>query len=86
MQTIYKELLSVYKSDIYAGSVELYDEIADGTIFYPFSVTRVEECPSVLIEVGFMTNDDECRKLIDSENQRKFGQAIADGIEQTILS
>lgn len=83
---IYKELLSVYKSDVYAGSVELFDEISDGTIFYPFSVTRVEECPSVLVEVGFMTNDDECRKLIDSENQRKFGEAIAKGIEQTILS
>ena len=53
-------------------------------IYYPFSVTRVEECPSVLIEVGYMTNDEECYELIDSENQKLFGKAVADGIARTI--
>ncbi len=82
---IFEQLVSVYRTSVYAGRVELYDEIAEGTKYYPFSVTRVEECPSVLIEVGYMTNDEECYQLINSENQKQFGEAIAKGIEQTIL-
>ena len=83
-QNIYGELLDVYKNSVYAGRTELFGEISDGVIYYPFSVTRVEECPSVLIEVGYMTNDEECYELIDSENQKLFGKAVADGIARTI--
>lgn len=85
-KNVYESLLSVYKNNVYAGKSELFSEIADGTIYYPFSVTRIEDCPSILIEVGYMTNDSECYELIQTHNQQLFAQAIAEGIEKTILS
>ena len=81
---IYNELLSVHRNHFYYGRQELYNELADNVQYYPFSVTRVEDCPSVLIEVGYMTNDEECYKLIDPSNQKLLGKAVADGIIKTL--
>ena len=78
---IYTQLLSVFKNNLYYGQSGLYDDISDGTVYYPFSVTRLEDCPSVLIETGYITNDNECLKLIDTSNQQKLANAIATGIE-----
>ena len=79
--SIYTQLLSVFKNNLYYGQSGLYDDISDGTVYYPFSVTRLEDCPSVLIETGYITNDNECLKLIDTSNQQKLANAIATGIE-----
>lgn len=81
---IYNQLLSVYKNSLYYGQTDLYDSLADGTVYYPFSVTRLEDCPSVLIETGYVTNDNECLKLIDVNNQQKLAAAIAAGIEASL--
>lgn len=81
---IYNEMIKVFKNNLYYGQQELYDDLSDGARYYPFSVTRLEDCPSVLIETGFMTNDNECYKLIQSSTHSLFGQAIADGIEKTV--
>lgn len=81
---IYNEMLSVFKSTLYYGQASLYDSISDGTPYYPFSVTRLDECPSVLIETGYVSNNDECYKLIQQHNQQALGEAIARGIERTI--
>lgn len=81
---IYNELLSVHRNHFYYGRQELYNELADNVQYYPFSVTRVEDCPSVLIEVGYMTNDEECYKLIEPSNQKLLGKAVADGIIRTL--
>ncbi len=85
-KNIYDELLSVHKNRLYAGRQELYSSLADKVQFYPFSVTRVEDCPSTLIEVGYLTNDAECAMLAQPENQAAFGKAIADGIYKTLTS
>lgn len=82
---IYNEIVSVYKSYLYAGQQELYDDIARGVKYYPFSVTRLDEFPSVLIELGFMTNDAECYMLTVPQNQQLLGQAIAKGICETLI-
>lgn len=82
---IYGEMLSVFKDNLYSGQPSLYDSISDGAPYYPFSVTRLDECPSVLIETGYVTNNDECYKLIQPQNQQLLGEAIARGIEKTIL-
>ena len=82
---IYNEMLSVFKSNLYSGQANIYDSISDGAPYYPFSVTRLDECPSVLIETGYVTNNDECYKLIQPYNQQLLGEAIARGIEKTIL-
>ena len=82
---IYNEMLSVFKGYLYSGQPSLYDSISDGAPYYPFSVTRLDECPSVLIETGYVTNNEECYKLIQPQNQQLLGEAIAKGIEKTIL-
>lgn len=81
---IYNQLLTVFKNNLYYGQSDLYDDIADGAIYYPFSVTRLEDCPSVLIETGYVTNDNECLKLIDVNNQQKLAAAIAQGVESSL--
>lgn len=83
-KNIYDELLGVHKNRLYAGRQELYSQLSDNVQFYPFSVTRVEDCPSTLIEVGYLTNDYECALLAQPENQELFGKAIADGIYKTL--
>lgn len=81
---VYYELLAVYRNNLYASQPELYSEIEDGVRYYPFSVTRLDECPSALVEIGYMTNDAECYMLTRTENQQLIGQAIARGIESTL--
>lgn len=81
---IYTELLSVHRNHLYAGNPGVYSELSDNVQYYPFSVTRIEDCPSTLIEVGYLTNDNECSMLAQPENQERFGKAIADGIYKTL--
>ena len=47
-----------------------------------FQVLLESKMPSVLIECGFLTNDEECKKLKDSAYQ----ESLADGIAQGILT
>lgn len=82
---IYSRLLNVFRNNLYYAQSNLYDDIADGSVYYPFSVTRLEDCPSVLIETGYITNDNECLKLIDTSNQQKLAAAIAEGIEASLV-
>ena len=82
---IHSEIINAYKNYFYAGRQDLYDDIDRGVKYYPFSVTRLDECPSVLIELGFMTNDAECYMLTVDQNQQILGQAIAKGICDTLV-
>ncbi len=82
--SVYNNLLSVFRNNLYAGQGSLYGSLADGTVYYPFSVTRLEDCPSILIETGYVTNDSECLKLVDSNNQQLLAQAIANGVESAV--
>ena len=45
-----------------------------------FHVMRLHDCPSVLVECGFMTNKDDLELLISSGYQEKFTTALADGV------
>lgn len=83
-ENIYDEIVTVYRDYLYYGQPERYGEIARGVKYYPFSVARLDECPSTLIEIGFMTNDAECYMLTLPENQQLLGQAIAKGICNTL--
>ncbi len=83
---IHNEIINAYRNYFYAGRQDLYDDIDRGVKYYPFSVTRLDECPSVLIELGFMTNDAECYMLTVDQNQQILGQAIAKGICDTLIS
>lgn len=52
-----------------------------GAHFYPFLVTRVETCPSVLVECGFISNASDFKII----NSRKGQKAIAKGIYEGVL-
>ena len=78
---IYEKMLALFQNDFYAAEPSKRSDCAVGTIYNPFSVTRLEECPSVLVETAFITNENECRLLLDSSNRDKIAAAIADGIE-----
>ena len=80
---VYQRMKSLFQNDFYAGTAAAQD-IGIGTIFHPFSVTRLEECPSILIETGFITNEEECRLLLDSANREKIAAAVAGGVEEYI--
>ncbi len=78
--SVYQRLLSVYQNDFYAGDWTRRSKAGEGANFHPFSVTRLEECPSILIETGYVTNDAECTLLLSAANRDKLGDAIAAGI------
>ena len=78
---LYTNLLSVFRNSFYAGSSKA-SGAGEGVVFHPFSVTRLEECPSVLIETGFITNNEECMLLLDAANRDKLAEAVAAGLQQ----
>lgn len=84
-ECIYGELVTAWQG-LYASSPEKLSKIPDGCDFHPFSVTRLEECPSVLLEVGYVTNDSDCAFLADVTSRERLAAAIANGIEKFILS
>ena len=51
-----------------------------GAKWNPYYVTRVSDCPAVLVECGFMTNPVEEKLMIDDSFQNEIVAAIADGI------
>lgn len=52
----------------------------DGNLF----VCRNTNIPSVLVEVGFITNPEEALRCADSKSQQKVAEAIADAIDSNL--
>lgn len=57
-----------------------YNLVNKGAHFYPFHVTRVENCPSVLVECGFISNPTELEMMKNSTNQSYIAKGIYNGI------
>ncbi len=85
-QSIHDQLVYLYRSDFYINNPDRQNKADRECAYHPFRVTRLEVCPSVLIESGFITNEEESSILIDSVNQQKIAAAIANGIERYITS
>lgn len=51
-----------------------------------YHVVMHSECPAVLIECGYLTNDRECRRLQNEAYQEKIAVAVASGIKQFLLA
>ncbi len=82
---LHNSIVKCYKTDIYAGqSSSVLSKVDRKTSFYPFKVTRVEECPAILIEYGFVSNMKECAVLQDSANRDKLAAATLEGIKNYI--
>ena len=79
--SVYEKMAALFRNDFYASDSDKASSCALGTIYNPFSVTRLEECPSVLIETAFITNETECRLMLEASNREKIARAISDGIE-----
>lgn len=76
------------KSNQFAGIVqnELIDELQarDRGVKQSASlcVLKHTKAPAILIETGFISNDDECKKLFDSEYQKQIVKAIISAIDK----
>ncbi len=81
---IHNRLTQVYKNSCYYSNAQMYSAIDQGANYYPFYVTRTDVCPSVLVEVGFITNDLECAYLRDDAYQQVFAQAIYQGVSDYV--
>jgi N-acetylmuramoyl-L-alanine amidase len=77
---VYQNVLAVYQTSLYAGDAERRAKVGENANFHPFSVTRLEECPSILIETGYVTNDRECTLLLSADNRARIGEGIAAGV------
>lgn len=79
--SIHKQLVNAYRTYYYNNPESKEYENVDMDIkFFPYMVTRVEECPSVLVECGYLTNANDARFLTDSNGQSVLATAIAQGI------
>lgn len=81
-KNIHSRLVKSWKG-IYSDNSIFSEKIVpeDGGVrFYPFQVTRIEECPAVLVECGYLSNPTECSMLCMPENQHLLGEAVAEGI------
>ena len=77
-KAVHDSLVNAYKTEIYKDKTNV--KIDRGTNFYAFRVARVEECPAILIEYGFVSNIEECQALQNAENRDILAKATVDGI------
>ncbi len=84
-KAIHESIVNAYKTQIYADKSESFkSKISRGADFYAFRVTRVEECPAILIEYGFVSNTDECQILQTAQNRDILAAATVEGIKKYI--
>ena len=81
---IHQAIVNAYNSNIYSGQGR--DKVDRGTSFYAYRVARVEECPAVLIEYGFVSNTTECQELQDSSVRDTLARATVTGIKNYIAN
>ncbi len=81
-KAIHERLVDAYENEIYtANQVTKTDR---NTNFYAFRVTRVEECPAILIEYGFISNTIECETLQKAKTRDTLAKATVEGIKDYI--
>lgn len=81
---VHESIVSAYKNSIYAGMNRKGTD--RGTLYGAYRVTRVEECPSILVEYGFLTEATECRALQNSTNRDILAKATVSGIKKYIAN
>lgn len=65
---------------IHRSIISKIDEIDRGLFKSRFYVINHTEAPSVLLELGFLSNDKERNSLLTEERKQKSAEAIAEGI------
>ena len=86
-KSIHEQLVKAYRSYYYTDkNSEEYEKVDKGYRFYPYMIARVEECPSVLVEMGYMSNPADAQFLITEGGQKVLATAIAQGITDYIVN
>ncbi|MEH2253593.1 N-acetylmuramoyl-L-alanine amidase [Nostoc sp.] len=57
-----------------------------GVFWDNLALTRPTAAPSVLLELGFMSNPDEFEQVVNPEEQKKIANAIAQGITEWFMN
>lgn len=84
-KAVHESIVNAYKTQIYANKSDSFkSNISRGSNFYAFRVTRVEECPAILIEYGFVSNISECEVLQSPANRDILAAATVEGIKNYI--
>ncbi len=84
-KAVHNSIVNAYKTEIYKDEAQsVKDKVSRGAGFYAFRVTRVEECPAILIEYGFVSNTDECQILQTAQNRDILAAATVEGIKNYI--
>ncbi len=86
-KAVHSSIVNAYKTEIYKDEAQsVKDKVSRGAEFYAFRVTRVEECPAILIEYGFVSNTDECQILQTAQNRDILAAATVEGIKSYIAA
>ena len=84
---VHNSIVNAYKTQIYKDEAQsVKDKVSRGADFYAFRVARVEECPAILIEYGFVSNTDECQVLQTAQNRDILAAATVEGIKNYIAA
>jgi N-acetylmuramoyl-L-alanine amidase len=81
-QTAYLKQSSQLAEAIQSGLNRLWKTRNRGIKQAPFKVLTGVACPAVLVEVAFLSNPQEERKLLTEEYQLKIAEAIYEGLAQ----
>lgn len=85
--SIHNQLVRAWRNYYYTDTQsDEYTTLDRGIKFFPFMVTRIEECPSVLVECGYLTNELDAQFLISEGGQKILATAIAQGIVDYIAN
>jgi len=75
------QLAEVVHRELVGGLSRRYDDVVDlGVKKGPFYVLFLSSMPSILVEVGFLTNEAEARRLASREYVARIAGHLADGI------
>ncbi len=71
---IHNELAAFYRDDVYGT------DYSRGDKYSYYWVTLQQDFPSVLVEMGFISNEEECMVMASPANQDRLAAAIANGV------
>ncbi|GAA6617092.1 hypothetical protein NUACC26_029010 [Scytonema sp. NUACC26] len=57
-----------------------------GVFWDNLALTRPASAPSILLELGFMSNPNEFEWVTDSQSQKKLANTVADGIVEWFVN
>ena len=75
--------LSIY---LHNYLVEKLDRPSYGVFWNNLALTRPEAAPSLLLELGFMSNPEEFEWVVNPKQQKKLARTLADGIAKWLRS